>query len=152
MTPTIVETEALPIAKIRARVPSSEIGRHMESLTNELLAELKSQGITPAGPLFTHHFRPPDAFFDFEVCLPVAAPVRVAGRVEAGEWPAMRVVRAVHQGPYTGLVAAWGELIAWAAREGVQTTQEAWERYLLGPKTTQDSSLWRTELSRPIAD
>lgn len=151
MTPSIVQTEALSMAKIHARVPSAEIGRHMEALTNELSAELRSQGIVPAGPLFTHHFRPPDAFFDFEVCFPVTTPVRAAGRMEPGEWPAMRVVRGVHQGSYAGLVAAWGELMAWAAREHVQTTQEAWERYLVGPKTTPDTAQWRTELSRPIA-
>ena len=104
MTPSIIQTEALPMAKIHARVPSAEIGRHMEALTNELLAELRSQGVASAGPLFTHHFRPPDAFFDLEVCFPVYEAVRAAGRVEPGEWPAMRVVRVVHQGSYAGLV------------------------------------------------
>lgn len=139
------------MAKIRARVPSSEISKHMGALVAELLEELGKQGAAPAGPMFTHHFRPPDAFFDFEVCFPVAQPVRGAGRMEPGEWPAMRVVRAVHEGSYAGLVAAWGELMAWAARERVETTEEAWERYLVGPDTTPDPAAWRTELNRPVA-
>ncbi len=139
------------MAKIHAHVPSNEIGRHMEALTNALLSELRSQGIAPAGPLFTHHFRPPDAFFDFEVCLPVAQPVHAAGRMEPGEWPAMRVVRAVHEGSYAGLVAAWKELTFHCREQGLATTEEAWERYLIGPESEPDPARWRTELNRPLA-
>ncbi len=151
LTPSIVQTEALPMAKIRARVPSREIQSHMGALVAELLAEMQTQGVAPAGPMLTHHFRPPDVFFDFEVCFPVSKPVRPARRMEPGEWPAMRVLRAVHEGSYSGLAAAWGELMAWAVREGIATTEEVWERYLVGPATNPDAAKWRTELNRPLS-
>ena len=138
------------MAKIHARVPSREIQTHMGALVAELVEELRKQDVRPAGPMFTHHFRPPDAFFDFEVCFPVAEPVRASGRMEPGTWPAMRVVRAVHEGSYAGLVAAWGELMDWAGRERLMTTKEAWERYLVGPDTEPDPARWRTELNRPL--
>ena len=149
--PRVIETEALPMAKLYAKIPTSEIGQQMGTLLHELTEEVVRQGIAITGPWFTHHFRPPDAFFDFEVCLPVAAAIAPAGRVEPGEWPAMRVVRAVYAGPYTGLVAAWGELMAWAGAQGLVTTSEAWERYLVNPAAEQDAAKWRTELNRPLA-
>ena len=151
LKPQVLRTEALAMAKIYAKVPTREIGQQMGKLLAELKQELDRQGIAVTGPWFTHHFRPPDEFFDFEVCMPVAQTVERAGRVEPGEWPAMDVVRRVYEGPYTGLVAAWGELMQWASSQGIATTPEAWERYLVDPSTNSDPGSWRTELNRPLA-
>ncbi len=43
--------------------------------------------------------------------MPVAKPIESLGRIEPGEWPAMQVVRTVYKRTYTGLVAAWAELM-----------------------------------------
>jgi len=84
----------------------------------ELLAAVAAQGIVPAGPWFTHHLRMDPATFDFEICVPVTAPVAASGRVKAGHLPATTVARTTYHGPYEGLGGAWGEFDAWIAANG----------------------------------
>ena len=74
----------------------------------EVMAAIAAQGLTPAGPWFTHHLRRPTDTFDFEICVPIAAPVTATGRVKPGRWPAMKVARTIYHGEYEGLGAAWG--------------------------------------------
>jgi|SRR5580765_5624102 len=149
--PEIVDTEARPIAKLYAKVPTSEIGQQMGKLVTELADELRAQNVRPAGPWFTHHFRRPDEFFDFEVCFPVAAPIKPNGRVQPGEWPAMKVVRTTYTGPYNGLVPAWMEFLKEIEQMGLQISPEIWEVYLKNPDNEPDSAKWTTELNRPLA-
>ena len=149
-TPRVVETTPVPIAKLYAKVPTSEIGTRMGSLLRELGEELQSQNVKPVGPWFTHHFRRPEEFFDFEVCLPVERPISANGRVEPGEWPAMKMIQTVYTGPYQGLVPAWGEFMRWIEKEDLPISDEIWERYLVNPDTESDPEKWRTELNRPL--
>jgi hypothetical protein len=67
---------------------------------------VSAQGIGLAGPWFTHHFKMDPEIFDFEICVPVTAPVDAVGRVLAGELSAVKVARTVYHGPYEGLGAA----------------------------------------------
>jgi len=149
-TPQIVQTETLTMAKLYAKVPTSEIQTEMGKLVQEVIAEVQKQGIAITGPWFTHHFRRPDDFFDFEVCMPVAAPIKAAGRVAPGEWPAMKVVRTTYRGNYSGLPAAWGEFMQWTDNEGLKLSPEIWERYLVNPSTESDPANWVTEMNRPL--
>lgn len=148
--PRVVETEAVPIAKLYAKVPTSEIQTQMGLLLRELGEELRKQQIKPVGAWFAHHFRRPDEFFDFEVCFQVEKPISPNGRVEPGEWPAMRMVRTVYTGPYQGLVAGWIEFMGWIEKEALPISEELWERYLVNPDDESDPRKWRTELNRPL--
>ena len=47
----------------------------------ELMQVVSSQGIGPAGPWLSHHLRMAPDVFDFEVAVPVLAPVTPTGRV-----------------------------------------------------------------------
>ena len=114
------------------------------------MGTLASQGIAPAGPLFSHHLRMSPDMFDFELGVPVAAPVAAAGRVQPGQLPAAKVARAVYHGPYEGLAAAWAELDAWIAAQGERTAPGLWESYVAGPESGPDSATWRTELSHSL--
>jgi effector-binding domain-containing protein len=148
--PHIVQTETLIVAKLYAKVPTSQIQTEMGKLLQEVIAEVEKQGIALTGPWFTHHFRRPDDFFDFEVCMPVVTPIQPAGRVQPGEWPAMKVVRTVYRGNYSGLPAAWGEFMQWIDGEGLKISPEIWERYLINPNTETNPAKWTTELNRPL--
>lgn len=149
-TPRIVESESIPIAKLYAKVPTREIQSQMGALLRELGDELQHQQVKPVGPWFTHHFQRPAEFFDFEVCFQVERPITANGRVEPGEWPAMKVVRTVYTGPYQGLVAGWGEFMQWIEQEKLSISEEIWERYLVGPDSESDPGKWQTELNRPL--
>ena len=106
-TPQIAQTTNQLTAVIRLTIPRAEIRNVMGPGIAELMAAVAAQGIGPAGPWFTHHLRMDPATFDFEICVPVTAPVAASGRVKAGHLPATTVARTTYHGSYEGLGGAW---------------------------------------------
>lgn len=151
-TPHITQTTAQLTAVIRVTVPRGEIQSVMGPGIGELMAAVKAQGIGPAGPWFTHHLKIDPAIFDFEISVPVSAPVAPAGRVVGGEMPAGKVARTIYRGPYEGLGEAWGEFGKWIAGCGHATREDLYECYVAGPESSPNPAEWRTELSRPLLD
>jgi effector-binding domain-containing protein len=149
-TPEIVSTEAIYAAAIPLKVPRSEIMTHMGPGITEVYAVLAAQGIAPAGPWFTHHFAAPGAFFDFEICVPVATPVTPSGRVAMTTIPAAKVARATYTGPYEGLGAGWGELMQWIKAKELATEDALWEVYATGPESGPDALKYATILHKPL--
>lgn len=148
--PQIAQTAAQATAVIRLTIPRAEIQHVMGPGYREVMAAVAAQGIAPVGPWFTHHLRMDPDTFDFEICVPVAAPISAAGRVKPGELRAATVARTVYHGPYEGLPAAWGEFMAWIAAQGHTPAPDLWERYVAGPESSPDPAVWRTELNRPL--
>jgi effector-binding domain-containing protein len=149
-TPHLTDTTPLYVAKVPVTTPRDAMQHVIGPAISEVYAAVMSQGRTPAGPWFTHHLRVPTEVFDFEACVPVDKPITAAGRVLPGEWPATRVARVVYQGPYEGLGEAWGTFIKWVDAQGHTRRGDLYERYLVGPDSTQDSSAFRTELNQPL--
>lgn len=151
-TPHILQTSAQPIAFIPVSVTWQEMRNTMGPGIAELLATVQAQGITPAGEIFTHHLRRPTDTLEFEISVPVSRPITPAGRVQPGEWPALKMARTVYQGPYEGLADAWPAFFEWLEKNGHQTTDELWESYTVGPHSNPDPAAWRTTLSRKLLD
>jgi effector-binding domain-containing protein len=151
-TPAITTTAEQPTAVIHLTIPRAEIQKEMGPAHRELFSTLAAQGITPAGPWFSHHLRIDPAMWDFEVGVPVSTPVTPAGRVTGSRLPASRVARTVYRGGYEGIGAAWAEFGAWITREGLKPAENLWEIYAAGPESGADPAGWRTELYRPLAD
>jgi effector-binding domain-containing protein len=149
-TPEITQTEPQMTAIIRLTIPREEIQNVMGPGIGEVMAAIGAQGIAPAGPLFSHHLRMDPDVFDFEVGVPVTAPVAAVGRVKPGHLPAAKVARTVYHGPYEGLGAAWGEFDAWIEANGHTPGEDLWECYVAGPESGPDPATWRTELNRPL--
>ena len=150
--PHLVVTEPQHYAFLRLMCPSAEIQQVMGPGIQEVYAAVAEQGVKPAGPWFTHHLARPVLHCDFEICVPVAAPFKPTGRVEAGEWPAMTVARTVYHGRYQGLPAAWGELEKFVKQQPGRPGSDIWERYLVNPNSNPEPSEWRTELNWPLLD
>jgi effector-binding domain-containing protein len=148
--PQITQTAAQTTAVIRLTIPRAEIQTVMGPGYRELMAAVAAQGIATAGPWFSHHLRMEPDIFDFEIGVPVAAPVSAAGRVKAGQLPAATVARTVYHGGYEGLHSAWGEFMAWITAEGHTPAPDLWECYVAGPESGPDPATWRTELNRPL--
>jgi effector-binding domain-containing protein len=148
--PHITETAAQPTAVIHLTIPREEIQNVMRPGIGELMATVAAQGITPTGPWFTHHLRMAPGTWDFEISVPVSAPVAAAGRVKPSVWPAMKVARTVYHGPYESLGDAWGEFLDWVAAGGHTPAEDLYECYLAGPESGPDSANWRTELTKPL--
>lgn len=150
--PRIVLTEVLPTAVIHVTVAREKIQQVMGPGRQELMDSLKAQGIAPAGPWFTHHLRMDPNLFDFEIGVPVASPVKPAGRVGPGQLRTARVARTVYWGPYEGLPEAWKQLEAWIDKRGHTSAADLWEVYVAGPESGADPARWQTELNRPLTD
>lgn len=149
-TPQVIQTAVQRTAVIRLTIPPTEMRTVMGPGIGELMAVVAAQGIGPAGPWFVHHLKMEPGIVDFEIGVPVTAPVTAVGRVTAGHLPAAKVARAIFQGGYEGLVAAWGELDAWIAANGHTPASDLWECYVAGPESNPDPATWRTELNRPL--
>ena len=149
--PHITQTDVQLTAAIRLTIRREEIRNVMGPGLTELMTVVALQGIGPAGPWLTHHLRMDPEIFDFEICVPVTAPVTPVGRVQSSQLPAARVARAVYVGPYEGLSDAWGEFEKWMQDNGHTAGSELWEVYVAGPETGSDSSQFRTELNQPLA-
>jgi effector-binding domain-containing protein len=149
--PQIVQTQAKPAAVIHLVIPRAEMMKVFRPSIHELLDTIKTQGSTPAGPVFAHHFKITPETFDFEVGLPVTKSVTASGRVKPGEIPAAKVARTTYQGPYEGLPGAWGEFEKWMKANGLKPRGDIWEAYVAGPEATPDPKSYRTELNWPLA-
>ena len=149
-TPEITSTEKGPAARIRLRIPRHEIRNVMGPARQELLKAVTEQGVGPAGPVFSHHFRLEREVWDFELGVSVHRPVTAEGRVEPGEIPAMRIARTVYEGPYQRLADAWREFDAWLTSNRHEAAVDLWEFYLTGPESGRSPSEWETELQRPL--
>lgn len=149
-TPQIVQTESRQTAVIRFTIPKAEIQQVMGPAIGEVLATVAAQGIGPAGPVFSHHFRMHPDLFDFEVGVPVHSPVSPTGRVIASQLPAATVARTNYRGSYEGLGPAWGEFCEWLAAAGQPTAENVWEYYVKGPESSPNPADWITEFNRPL--
>lgn len=153
--PKINETPEQPTACIRLKVTPAEMQQAFGPAIEELFATLTKQGMPPAGAAFAHHFRincqnGVPVGFDFEVGFTTDKPMTPTGRVYASRWPAQKVAHTTYHGPYEGLPGAWGEFNTWMAANHLKQAEDLWEHYVAGPQTSPDSTLWRTELYRPL--
>ena len=119
---------------------------------SELMSTVAAQGVSPAGPWFTHHLRMDLDIYDFEISLPVMSPISPSGRVQPSQSPAATVARTIYHGDYEGLGSAWGEFDAWITAEGHTPGPDLWECYIAGPESNPDPATFRTELRRPLPD
>lgn len=149
-TPELIDVTPQTTAVIRLNIPCEECPEHFGPAVAELFAELARQGISPAGPMFDHHFTPPVSHFDFEIGIPTSAPVSPNGRVVASERPAFRAARAVLIGEYEQLPDAWPEFMKWFAQQGLQPAADLWQIFVSGPESDPDPATYRTELIRGI--
>ena len=142
--------EALNILGVKTAVARDQIQHVMGPAVSEVYGAIMAEQRTPTGPWFTHHHRIEPTLFEFDACVPIDQPITPVGRVFASEWPATRVARVIYSGPYEGLGEAWPEFKAWLEREGHTGRSDLYERYLVGPESTQDPAEYRTELIQPL--
>lgn len=149
-TPRIIQTTTQLTAVIHLTIPKDEIQNVMGPGIGKLMATIAAQGIKPAGAWFDHHLKMADDSWDFEISVPVSAPVVAAGRVKPSQRPAMKVAQTVYHGPYEGLGEAWGEFLDWITANGHSPAQDLYQCYVAGPESSPDPANWRTELTKPL--
>ena|SRR5256714_2237310 len=143
--------EAQTVARIHVVTPRQEIQSAMMIAMGELSAALEAAGLSRTGPWFAHFHRRPSDTFDFDVCYPINKAIPYTGKVENAEIPATDVIRTVHHGDYAKLPQAWHDFVDWVSANGIQTREDGFEVYTVGPNENQDPDCWRTELNIPLA-
>src|SRR5262249_36836316 len=83
--PVTTETKARLAAAIHLTIPRNQIQAVMGPGLGEVMTAVTQQGIGPIGPWFTHHLKMDPDTFDFEICVPVSAPVTPVGCVVSRE-------------------------------------------------------------------
>ncbi len=125
--PHITTSAPLLTAVIRLTIPREQIQAAMGPAIGEVFGAVATQGIGPAGPVFSYHLRMDPAMFDFEVGVPVNRAVTPIGRVIGGSLPGVKVARTIHHGGYEGLGDAWGKFCEWIAAQGHAPAAGLWE-------------------------
>jgi DNA-binding transcriptional MerR regulator len=152
--PIQVEHRAMPArttAAIRATVDHSEVLAWYDAAMAELDRTLGSLHVEPTGPcgglydneLFT------DERGDAVVYVPVADPP-TSGRVQPFVVPAAELAITVHHGPHDDIDVSYGMLGTYVTEHALAVAGPVRETYLLGPRDTDDTTAWRTEIGWPV--
>ncbi len=150
-TPEHHETDDLIVASIHIKVAQEKMQEVFAPAVHELIDAIAGQGIEMAGPIFDHYHEITDQYFDFDLCVPVSAPVEPEGRIKPSTLPAAKVIKTVYGGPYEGLPGAWEEFDSWLDEQDISYRTDAVQRYLVGPEEP-DPANWRTELVRFVEE
>lgn len=144
--PQIVLSPPRAVAVVPLRLHVAEIATQLDDAFRALHDTLAAQGVAPAGAPYTYHRGVHDDVADFDVGIPVAAPIVAAGRVVPATLRGARVAVATWRGPLDELGAAWESLGAWLALRGHVAAEDCWESYV----GSADAPV--TELHRPLAE
>lgn len=155
--------EPLPVASVREVVPSIEqMSDRSCALIGALFGFAVEAGASPSGPPFAVYYNPEytEQDIDMEMALPVQLP---SGKrlpevttepATSGSPSALRLLPGtaqaacvIHQGPYSGLSAAYAEGGAWIEANGYRMVGPIREIYLTGPG---EGSIPVTELQFPV--
>lgn len=137
-------------AVVRVTARPAQIGETFRGVLPEVLDSVTRQGVSVAGPPFARFFDYSPEQADFEVGVPVSAPLAPEGRVEPGELPGGRAARTVHHGPYDGLQRAHDAVGDWVLAHDHDPAGAVWEVYLTAPGQTEDPGRWETEVVWPL--
>jgi DNA-binding transcriptional MerR regulator len=143
--------EAATAAAVRGVVDLDDVLAWYDSAMGELDAVLGAAGAARTGP--------PGGLYDNELFtqergtlvayIPVADPPR-RGAVEPLVIPATDLATTIHPGPHDDIDVTYAALGTYVSQQALQIAGPVRETYLIGPRDTDDSSAWRTEIGWPI--
>jgi DNA-binding transcriptional MerR regulator len=154
-TSIAVEHRTVPAASaagIRETVNLEDLLAWHRGALGELYASVTAQGLQPSGPsggLFS-----PDIFQyergDATVFVPVDNDLRAIGRIASMVIPAAELAVTVHYGPHTDIDVTYGALGTYVTEHALGVDGPVREYYPVDAHSTEDATLWRTEIGWPI--
>jgi effector-binding domain-containing protein len=162
--PRVEQRAAQPYIGVARTVTMTSIAEIADQLP-ALFGWVEARDMAPADAPFLRYVRfAPDGELEMEAGLPVAAIPSdgLDGEVYAAELPAGRYAMVTHVGHPDGLEQATGDLLRWAADEGLRFDRretedgEVWgcrlERYRSDPAAEPDMNAWETDVLVRLAD
>lgn len=142
------EAEAT-VAAVEDEVDAGDVGAWFAGAMAELDAALgPAADVGPAGglydnDLFTH------GHGHLLLYRPSAEPTH-RGRVHPVRLPAVELAVTTHHGDHDSADVTYGQLGSWVVANALTVAGPVRERYLVGPRDTDDSTAWRTEIGWPV--
>lgn len=146
---SIKEQEAQPYLGLRTRTAASDLPAKLGQSWGAIMAHMLSLGQQPAGMPFLGYFNEDMNDMDVEMGIPTAEVLAGSGAIYGAEIPAGRVAECLYTGPYSGMTAAYQQIGAFMADEGVEPVGMAYEMYLDDPGETPEAEL-RTLIVFPL--
>jgi DNA-binding transcriptional MerR regulator/effector-binding domain-containing protein len=144
-------SEPMTVAAVRGVVDREEVLGWYGSAMSEIDGVLTARGVRPTGP--------PGGLYDNElftrergaviVYVPVKEPP-TEGAVEPFVLPAIDLVTTIHVGSHDDIDITYASLGTYLTQQALRIDGPIREIYHVGPRDTDDSSAWRTEMGWPI--
>jgi len=128
------------------------IGQQLGELYGVIYVEIETQQLQVAGPAFVHYLDYDEAtgFSNYRAGFQVAAKGAFSGVVKAASYPEMKVVQAMHTGPYEEFIKSYEKMDAYIRENGLEVSGEAFEFYVTGMMTESDPAKWQTIIAFPL--
>lgn len=151
-TPPTIEvqrvlTEECSVAAISEMVDASEVlGWYSTAMAEIDAAEVQPNG--PAGGLYDN-----ELFTEGRGVMTVYVPTGTApstNRIRPMTLQPTELAVTVHQGPHDDIDVTYGALGVYVETNGLAIAGPVREVYVVGPRDTEDATLWRTEIGWPV--
>lgn len=125
------------------------IGEDMGRIFGLVMQAMQAQGSQMSGPPFAHYldYDETTGVSNYYAGVPVVSAGKRSGEVLPMTFPEVRVLQAVHTGPYEEFESSYNRLMAYAAENGIRLTGSSYEFYLNDPESEPDPSRWQTRIA-----
>ena len=144
------ELTAQPVLFIRRRVSRAELPGMLGECFGKLFTHATQAGLPIAGFPLARYVAIGAGLMTVEAAVPLAAPAKGEGEMEAGTLPAGPAAMAVHAGPYDGLSETHAAIEKWMQANGYRPSSPPWEWYVNDPAEHPNPADWRTEVYYPL--
>jgi effector-binding domain-containing protein/uncharacterized protein YndB with AHSA1/START domain len=129
-----------------------EIGMALGELFGLVYGEAGKQNLQVNGPAFVLYLDYDEAtgFSNYLAGVPVAKSGSVSGSVRPVTYPGMKVVSAVHTGPYEKFMESYETMGAYIQENGIEISGEAFEFYTVNGQDEPDPDRWQTVIAFPV--
>lgn len=151
--PVSIETQESMLALVSDGAGTMEtMGQDLGALYGMLYAEVEKQGLEVSGPAFVHYldYDETTGHSNYRAGFVVSKAGADAGKVVAVNYPEMKVVRAMHTGPYEEFTHSYEKMDKFIKDSGLEDSGEAFEFYVTGMMTEPDNSRWETLIAFPL--
>lgn len=151
--PISIETQQAIVAMVAKGSGTMEtIGQDLGRLYGMIMMEVERQQLQLAGAPFVHYldFDEATGHSNYVAGIPVTEDGVKSGEVVPVVYNEMKVLQAMHTGPYEEMPVSYGKLDQYIKSSGLEVTGEAFEFYLTDPMSEPDATKLQTIIAFPL--